>query len=189
MQYQANSSPLHWRQKYLLLPITVMFLFSAMLSGCQELKLLPDLVGYDGPIQILVILNDDLLSGEVMPVESKPLEHPESGTFELKSTSDRRLRCTGSFLFTGKRNASSYDADLGVAEIECTNGVSAVYSFEQTSSRGAGFGCGRTTHDYSYLIFGHRLTAERAAEVLILPKGKHLVDTMLFGPQLSDVEQ
>jgi hypothetical protein len=161
-----------------------------LLTSCQslvrEVRLVPDLFGYVGPLEVNAILNGKLYLGKVVVKGGETLSDAlPSGTFDLYSTDGSDTTCSGQFQFLTESARSSYhEADEGVAELRCSNGIYAVYALKQTSSQGAGYGRGRTTDEYSTLVYGHRLDAADGAKHLVLPPGHRLIDT-IDGPRLT----
>lgn len=109
-------------------------------------------------LPIIAILHDDLFVGEAVGYLDR------TGTINLRSVLDPKIKCVGSFRYTGLKT--------GVADMQCDDGAAARLSFNALSAF-SGYGYGSTPRGPASFTFG--LGAEEAASHLILPQGKQLI--------------
>jgi hypothetical protein len=87
-----------------------------------------------------------------------------TGTIDLRSVLDPKIKCVGSFRFTG--------AKTGVADMRSDDGAEATLSFNALNTF-SGYGYGSTPVGPASFTFG--LNADEAAAYLTLPQGKRLI--------------
>jgi len=147
-----------------LMPLMV----SLLVSGCaNESGARMGFTSATAPV--LAVLYDDLFVGEAIGYFDR------TGTIEIHSVNNSKLRCVGSFRYIGSKT--------GDAKVRCNDGAEALLSFNALSSL-SGYGYGKTTRGPASFTFG--LTLEQAAQYLTLPDGKRLSKDA-SGPTLKDV--
>jgi hypothetical protein len=109
-------------------------------------------------LPVIAILHDDLFVGEAIGYLNR------TGTIDLQSVLDPKIKCVGSFRYTGLK--------AGLADMKCDDGVEASLSFNALSVF-SGYGAGSTPKGPASFTFG--LDPTEAASYLTLPQGKRLI--------------
>jgi hypothetical protein len=110
-------------------------------------------------LPVIAILHDDLFVGEAVGYLDR------TGTIDLRSVLDPKIKCAGSFRYTGLKT--------GVADLQCDDGAEARLSFNALSAF-SGYGAGSTPKGPASFTFG--LNPKEAASHLTLPQGKKLIE-------------
>jgi hypothetical protein len=109
-------------------------------------------------LPVIAILHDDLFVGEAVAYLDR------TGTIQLRSVLDPKIKYVGSFRYTGPKT--------GLADMRSDDGAEARLSFNALSTF-SGYGYGSTPVGAASFTFG--LNAEEAASYLTLPQGKRLI--------------
>jgi hypothetical protein len=120
-------------------------------------------------LPVIAIFHDDLFVGEAIGHLDR------TGTIDLRSVLDPKIKCVGSFRYTGLKT--------GVADMRCDDGVEAKLLFNALSAF-SGYGAGSTPKGPASFTFG--LSPEEAALHLTLPQSTKLIES-LEGLRLESV--
>jgi hypothetical protein len=124
-------------------------------SNCGEVRM-----GlFSVTLPVIAILHDDLFVGEAVGYLDR------TGTIDLRSVLDPKIKCVGSFRYTGLKT--------GLADMQCDDGAEAKLSFNALSAF-SGYGFGSTPRGPASFTFG--LKPDEAASHLTLPQGKRLIE-------------
>jgi hypothetical protein len=112
-------------------------------------------------LPVIAILHDDLFVGEAIGYLDR------TGTIDLQSVLDPKIKCVGSFRYTGLKT--------GVADMQCNDGAEARLLFNALGVF-SGYGAGSTPKGPASFTFG--LNPAEAASHLTIPPSKKLVEKL-----------
>ena len=106
----------------------------------------------------VAVINDTLLMGKAVVYTDR------TGTLNLESSDDPKIRCMGNIRYTASRSGS--------AQLKCSDGSEAVMAFNAIGET-RGYGDGKSSRGPASFVFG--LPIASASAYLILPAGKRIV--------------
>lgn len=131
-------------------------IFAVLLTGCANHSgAYMTLTSAHAPVYAM--LQDDLFTGEAVGYMDR------TGTIQIQSVVNPKVRCIGSFRYTGSK--------VGVASVQCNDGQEADLVFNGLSML-SGYGLGKSIRGPVSFTFG--LTPEEASEYLTLPPNTRL---------------